>query len=167
VALGCRRPPRRIARFSQRFVHYSILGFGARTGRGQAGRYFSLSDWRSLCATYSAALLSPCHLRRNSITSQPWSLRGMAMPRCKRKYRRGPRRKVSAAPASTIWSASSESTWAIREPSYRRTGIPSGFARLVGGAVSYSGRAAGGTFIRHPQSASRPRPLLAGSQPWR
>jgi hypothetical protein len=44
-------------------------------------------------------------------------------------------RKASAAPATIILSASSWLTWATSVPSYRRTGVPSGFARLIGGAV--------------------------------
>ena len=122
MALGCRRLPRRIAHFSQQFVHYSILGFGDRTGPGMAGRYFSLSDWRSLCATYSAALLSPCHLRRNSTTSHPWSPRGMAIPRRKRKCFRGPRRKASASPVFSSLSASSELTCFCRHRTISRGG---------------------------------------------
>jgi hypothetical protein len=134
---------------------------------GLGGRYCKRSDCRSLCAMYPAARLSPCQLRINSIISQPRSVRGILIPGCKRRYRRAPWRKASAAPNSTSLSARSGLPWATNAPSCRRTGIPSGCARLIGGAVSYSGRRAGGEFIRHPQSASRPRLLPVGLQPWR
>src|SRR5580658_3511951 len=51
VALGCHWLLRRIARLRQRFVHYSAPRFGVRSGTGLAGRYFKLSDSRSLYAT--------------------------------------------------------------------------------------------------------------------
>src|SRR5579864_5075159 len=41
------------------------------------GPCFRRSDCWSLWATYPAARLSPCHRRRNSIMSQPRSVRGM------------------------------------------------------------------------------------------
>ena len=120
----------------------ALLLLGGRSPRGDritgarlGARYWRRSDCRSLCATYPAARLSPCQLRRNSIMSQPRSVRGMLIPCRKRKYRRGPLRKASAAPATIILSASSWLTWATSVPSYRRTGVPSGFARLIGGAV--------------------------------
>src|SRR5580658_3943801 len=111
------------------------------------GRYGSLSDCRSICATYPAAFLSPCHLRRSSMTSQPRVVREMAIPRRRRRYRRGPLRNDSATPASKNLSASSRLTWATSVPSYRRTGVASELARLGGGAVSDSARAGGAAFI--------------------
>src|ERR1700683_127987 len=93
------------------------------------------------------------------MTSQPRSVRGTLIPWRKRRYRRDPRRNASAAPVSTIWSAMSKLTWAIKDPSWRRTGIPMGFARLLGGADSDSGLAAGGPVNFEP-------PLIALSEKW-
>src|ERR1035438_4411070 len=104
---------------------------------------------------YPAARLSPYHLRRESIRAQPPAVRGMAIPCRNRKYRRGPLRKASAEPEAMSMSASSGRRWATREPSYDRTGIPSGLARLVGGADWISGRGAGGPVMGPPPLRTR------------